>query len=94
MANNRLYLRCRNCGEDLYLDKNFGDPYFITEEKRKEINQFLENHAFCGEKHELAHGGWFELYDEYHDSEEPLTRQKYQIIALIGNALERWFKEL
>lgn len=88
MANNRLYLRCKNCGEELYLDKNFGEPYQITEEKLKEINQFFEDHAFCGKKHELAHGGWFELYDEFHDSDDPLTLQKYQITALIGNALK------
>ena len=66
------------------MDKNFGDPYYIREEKLKEINQFFEDHAFCGKKHELAHGGWFELYDEFHDSDDP----KYQIAAIIGNALK------
>lgn len=84
MANNRLYMRCKNCGEELYLDKNFGGPYQITEEKRKEINQFFEDHAFCGTMHQIAHGGWFELYDEFHDSDD----SKYQIAAMIVNALK------
>lgn len=69
MANNRLYMRCRYCGDTLYVDKNFGFPYHISNEKLNEVNQFLEDHAFCGDPHELAHGGWFELYDEYHEGE-------------------------
>lgn len=69
MANNRLYMRCRYCGEELYIDKNFGGAYFISDEKLKKINEFFEDHAYCGEPSSLAHGGWFELYDEYHEGE-------------------------
>ena len=88
MANNRLYLRCKNCGEELYVGKNFGEPYFISEEKLKEINQFLEDHAFCTEADDsfhIAHGGWFELYDEYHDDEPD---PKYAITALIAGTFK------
>lgn len=60
----------------------------ITEEKRKEINQFFEDHAYCGKKRVLAHGGWFELHDEFHDSDDPLTIEKYRITALVGNTLK------
>lgn len=88
MANNRLYMRCRNCGKEIYIDKNFGGPYCISELKLQEINQFLEDHAFCIEsddKYQLAHGGWFELYDEYHDDEPD---PKYVITALAASTLK------
>lgn len=28
MANNRIYLRCKGCGETLFLGKCFGGGYF------------------------------------------------------------------
>lgn len=88
MANNRLYMQCKYCGEDIYIGKNFGEPYYISDEKLKEINQFFEGHAYCGKPDELAHGGWFGLYDEFHDSDDPLTIEKYRITALVGNILK------
>lgn len=53
MANNRMYIRCRGCGEELYLGKHFGDCWYysgynsgITLEEK--LNDFYEKHAYCG----------------------------------------------
>lgn len=70
MANNRLYIGCRECAEWLYLDKHFGGPFSITEEKLGELNDFLERHAYCGFR------DWaidFELFDECTDDKKTWT---------------------
>lgn len=72
MANNRLYLCCLNCGETLFLDKNFGEQYYISDDRRKEINRFLEEHAFC-KAGRIADGGDFALMDEF-DREDLLEK--------------------
>lgn len=71
MANNRLYIRCKHCGQTTYLAKNFGYEYYITNEALEHLNNFLADHAFCFEdcdKEDFKHaeGGDFELVDEYH----------------------------
>lgn len=48
------------------ISRSIGDPYSITDPT--DINQFFYDHAYCnGSRYEIAHGGWFELYDEYHE---------------------------
>jgi hypothetical protein len=65
MASNRGYLRCKNCGKTIYLSKNFGDAYYISLDRLNELNQFFNDHAFCGGGDEIAHGGDYEFVDEY-----------------------------
>ena len=60
MANNRIYLRCNECGEMLYLGKSFlqgyywvnygkenGDPNSPPLEDR--LNEFFHKHTYCGD---------------------------------------------
>lgn len=53
MANNRLYLKCKVCGEELYLGKRFLEAYYWTnywndgEHLEDKLNEFYEKH--CGE---------------------------------------------
>ena len=74
MANNRIYLRCKECGGELFLGKHFGGPYYWTDyseanglEPRplgKQLNDFFEKHYLeCGADEWL-----FEL--EYEITEE------------------------
>ena len=46
MANNRMYLRCTECGSTLYLTKLFGGEWnwYFNEEKIREINEFFFEH--------------------------------------------------
>lgn len=56
MANNRMYLRCKSCGEEFFLGKRFSDGYFLVnyyEERggiEKQINQFYDKHYYCGDE--------------------------------------------
>ena len=52
MANNRIYLRCRSCGEACYLGKTFMDGYYLEEYDKTptldKLNTFYNEHRFCG----------------------------------------------
>ena len=50
MANNRMYLRCRGCGEELMLGKclSYGWYFSIPEqEKGEQLQEFLGRHSHC-----------------------------------------------
>lgn len=53
MANNRIYLRCKNCGEAFFLGKTFGDGYYTQDEYYgkgntmiKRLNMFYDKHVW------------------------------------------------
>ena len=51
MANNRIYLRCRGCGEVLFLGKSYlhgfwYESYNGTPLERK-LNDFYDDHNYC-----------------------------------------------
>lgn len=54
MANNRIYIRCKGCGEELYLGKHFGvdsfyyNNYNSDKTLEEKLNAFYEKHAWCG----------------------------------------------
>lgn len=51
MANNRIYLRCRACGETLFLGKHFLTPFYYFpydgEHLGDKLNKFFDKHAWC-----------------------------------------------
>ena len=52
MANNRIYLRCRGCGETLFLGKSYlGGFYYENYHPEKsleeKLNAFYERHNYC-----------------------------------------------
>lgn len=51
MANNRIYLRCKTCGDVLFLGKCFGEGYYYcnynNSNLEKELNDFFEKHNWC-----------------------------------------------
>ena len=53
MANNRIYLACKECGERLYLGKTYGQGYFWEQYNGKclqmSLNEFFDRHDNCGE---------------------------------------------
>ena len=52
MANNRIYLRCKGCGETLFLGKCFGDGYYWQDygngSLSEQLNMFYDKHTYCG----------------------------------------------
>ena len=51
MANNRIYLRCKQCGDTLYLGKTYGYDYhycnYNEENLENKLNDFYSKHAYC-----------------------------------------------
>ena len=63
MANNRIYLRCRGCGDALYLGKSYLSGFHFQRLSgpplENRLNDFFETHNYCG-----GHGrDAFHLYD-------------------------------
>lgn len=51
MANNRIYLRCRGCGEVLFLGKSYLGGFYYTSYDdaplERRLNDFYEKHNYC-----------------------------------------------
>ena len=51
MANNRIYLRCKGCGETLFLGKTFLRGYYFDRyggpPLEDRLNEFYETHNYC-----------------------------------------------
>ena len=66
MANNRIYLRCKTCGDCLFMGKSFGGAYaqdnvYFAKDNRlgapnepdaflDALNEFYEKHCWCEEE--------------------------------------------
>lgn len=53
MANNRIFLRCKACGEELPLGKRFLDGYFYNcnhpTDLYYRLSNFYHKHTFCND---------------------------------------------
>ena len=51
MANERMYLYCRNCGSRLYLGKHLCSAFYFStnyaERIGEELEKFYSDHAYC-----------------------------------------------
>ena len=73
MANDRMYIRCKGCGDLHFLAKELGDGYYTThegEELRRGLDDFFDRHKcchfdYCGK----WHGGFELVYESDDDSE-------------------------
>ncbi len=82
MANNRIYLRCKGCGEELFLGKRFDAGYFYQRypivngvaqgrHLEEELNNFYDKHDLCGKGFDCFEIA-YEYEPEYEDwDEEP-----------------------
>ena len=70
MANDRLYIRCKNCGTCLYLGKHFMDPFYWRNYRRDGrhledfLNDFFEQHCWCDQMDENDEFNSYELLYE------------------------------
>ena len=53
MANNRLYIRCKQCGESFCIGKHSQGVLYITNPQKfgDYLNAFYAKHNYCGEWH-------------------------------------------
>ncbi len=53
MADNRIYLRCKACGETLFLGKRSGGGYFYNgygaPPLEERLNEFYDKHEWCND---------------------------------------------
>lgn len=72
MANNRLYLTCRGCGETLFLGKHMMDGFYWQDygggPLQEQLNEFFDKHIWCN-------GEPLECFDVEYE-EEPEWRNK------------------
>ena len=74
MANNRIYLRCKDCGAEFFLGKRFGEEYYISDYPSDEkplkgrLNDFYEKHYMCGMKGPDNFEMTYEMEAEYDDT--------------------------
>ena len=60
MANNRMRLKCRICGETLPMAKTMGSGYYLSPAFSIErLEKFLDDHAFCFRGEEPGDDGDF-----------------------------------
>ena len=90
MANNRMYLRCKGCGETFFLGKRFGGGYFIQQYEEYKgvplmdrLNEFYDVHEWCGNEGLDC----FELI--YEDTPAPVTNAD-RIRAKSVEELAKW----
>lgn len=61
MANNRIWLRCKQCGECLFLGKHFMGEYYWANYSNEDVhledklNDFFEKHCWCEEPYNKQH---------------------------------------
>lgn len=52
MANNRMYLTCRGCGEGFFLGKIMSSGYYQhMDDFQEKLNVFFDKHHCCGDVH-------------------------------------------
>lgn len=89
MADNRIYLRCKNCGEAFFLGKRVGGGYYIQDYHHgnksliERLNEFYDKHQYedtdARRKEEDKTGRWqgldcFEIvYENDDDFNEKVT---------------------
>jgi hypothetical protein len=87
MANNRLYIRCRACGEVFFVGKSFlaGFYYGIEGQPLEDkLNAFYDKHTYCckdpdrcsREDEHCASDGCYELVYEMADWKQPCNEQE------------------
>ena len=76
MANNRMYLRCKGCGEEMMLGKTTGNGWHNVksfEEKGRELEEFIDKHGHCCEGLSEETCGGVNPYDDFHFEPFELT---------------------
>lgn len=80
MANDRMYIRCKGCGDLHYLAKCYDDGYFTThegEELRQGLDDFFDRHKWC--YRDKYYGGFELVYESDEDAENEDERIRKEL---------------
>lgn len=64
MADNRMYLRCKNCGEVFYMGKRLGGGYYVTDENFGDGKKMIDHLNAFYSKHEYEDTEWRRAEEE------------------------------
>jgi|LGVE01.1.fsa_nt_gb hypothetical protein len=86
MANNRIYIQCRECGDYCFLGKTssgiyYHKQYYNMPPLEEKLNKFYEYHSFCINKDEpdYHYENQFRLaYETHYDDEIGLSLYEYE----------------
>lgn len=69
MANDRMWLKCKGCGETFLLGKTLCEGYYLFEPETfvRRLNDFFDKHAFCVEAENG--GGKIQTFELVYDSD-------------------------
>ena len=83
VANDRIWMRCRKCGEEQMLYKYFPGPT-LESYASEDVQAFVEKHVDeCHAVHRPGHLGGERCFDLYAESAEPTGDGKFAIIDKI-----------
>ena len=91
MANDRMYIRCKGCGELHYLAKCYDDGYFTThegEELRQGLDDFFDRHKWC--YRDKYYGGFELVYESDEDAENEDERIREWLVNYFKAAGKSW----
>ena len=55
MANNRMYIRCKQCGEILFIGKTMSNGYYLSNENIcNDLNCFYSQHNWCSKEKNMS----------------------------------------
>jgi hypothetical protein len=85
MANQRMYLKCRGCGEKILLSKHMvADPiscWFISDDIGEILNDFVDKHNYCCITNNVHEYHQFELeYEMSFEDDRDLKIKKGYVI--------------
>lgn len=86
MANNRIGIKCRVCGEILGLGKRLADGYYCNDcygrNLTEKLNEFYEKHEACFTRVDVDPDGWPDVFDIYYEFEPEWLKEKNNVAAV------------
>lgn len=85
MANNRIYLRCKNCGEVFFLGKRLVDGFYVQDEHYgkgetlvNRINKFYDKHTWedtNGREERLDRWGGLDCFEIVYENDDDFEQK-------------------
>lgn len=55
MANNRMFIRCKRCGEIFFIGKTMGNGYYLSNgDICNDLNHFYKEHNWCSKEKNMS----------------------------------------
>lgn len=67
MANNRMMIRCRSCGQYIIIAKHFLTPWRTVPNLDDKLTEFFNEHYYCKTRNHYVYHNSFELISEFRE---------------------------